>query len=109
MRQHCWLELLADYNCEIRYHPGKAVSSWLPLFGNLRDLIMHESHKSKYSIHPGSDKMYQNLKKLCWWPNMKAIITEYVGKCDVLELRQNVKSHPAYWYNRRFLCGSGKE
>ncbi|GKE29365.1 putative reverse transcriptase domain-containing protein [Tanacetum coccineum] len=54
---------------------------WLPLFGNLRDLIMHESHKSKYSIHPGSDKMYQDLKKLYWWPNMKAIIAEYVGKC----------------------------
>ncbi|GJV61312.1 putative reverse transcriptase domain-containing protein [Tanacetum coccineum] len=54
--------------------------SWLPLFGNLRDLIMHES-KSKYSIHPGSDKMYQDLKKLYWWPNMKAIIAEYVGKC----------------------------
>ncbi|GJV98467.1 reverse transcriptase domain-containing protein [Tanacetum coccineum] len=55
--------------------------SWLPLFGNLRDLIMHESHKSKYSIHPGSDKMYQDLKKLYWWPNMKAINAEYVGKC----------------------------
>ncbi|GJR80552.1 putative reverse transcriptase domain-containing protein [Tanacetum coccineum] len=55
--------------------------SWLPLFGNLRDLIMHESYKSKYSIHPGSDKMYQDLKKLYWWPNMKAIITEYVDKC----------------------------
>ncbi|GJU64460.1 putative reverse transcriptase domain-containing protein [Tanacetum coccineum] len=55
--------------------------SWLPLFSNLRDLIMHESYKSKYSIHPGSDKMYQDLKKLYWWPNMKAIITEYVGKC----------------------------
>ncbi|GJX13518.1 putative reverse transcriptase domain-containing protein [Tanacetum coccineum] len=55
--------------------------SWLPLFGGLRDLIMHESHKSKYSIHPGSDKMYQDLKKLYWWPNMKAIIAEYVGKC----------------------------
>nr|GEX34181.1 putative reverse transcriptase domain-containing protein [Tanacetum cinerariifolium] len=41
---------------------------------------MHESHKSKYSIHPGSDKMYQDLKKLYWWPNMKAIIAEYVGK-----------------------------
>nr|GEX93664.1 putative reverse transcriptase domain-containing protein [Tanacetum cinerariifolium] len=54
--------------------------SWLPLFGNLRDLIMRESHKSKYSIHPGSDKMYQDLKKLYWWPNMKAIIAEYVGK-----------------------------
>ncbi|GJY32908.1 putative reverse transcriptase domain-containing protein [Tanacetum coccineum] len=42
---------------------------------------MHESHKSKYSIHPGSDKMYRDLKKLYWWPNMKAIIAEYVGKC----------------------------
>nr|GEZ32633.1 reverse transcriptase domain-containing protein [Tanacetum cinerariifolium] len=55
--------------------------SWLPLFGNLRDLIMHESHKSKYSIHPGSYKMYQDLKKLYWWANMKAIIAEYVSKC----------------------------
>ncbi|GJR53614.1 putative reverse transcriptase domain-containing protein [Tanacetum coccineum] len=55
--------------------------SWLPLFGNLRDLIMHESHKSKYSIHPGSNKMYQDLKKLYWWPNMKEIIAEYVSKC----------------------------
>ncbi|GJW32188.1 putative reverse transcriptase domain-containing protein [Tanacetum coccineum] len=55
--------------------------SWLPFFGGLRDLIMHESHKSKYSIHPGSDTMYQDLKKLYWWPNMKAIIAEYVGKC----------------------------
>ncbi|GJU72500.1 putative reverse transcriptase domain-containing protein [Tanacetum coccineum] len=120
MRQCRWLELLADYDCEIRYHPGKANviadalsqkerikplrvrslvttihpnllshilkaqtealkeenikaknlrgmdkafeirpdgtqfinnQSWLPLFGNLKDLIMHESHKSKYSIH----------------------------------------------------------
>ncbi|GKE08351.1 putative reverse transcriptase domain-containing protein [Tanacetum coccineum] len=37
--------------------------SWIPCFGNLRALIMHESHKSKYSIHPGSDKMYQDLKE----------------------------------------------
>ncbi|GJZ13938.1 putative reverse transcriptase domain-containing protein [Tanacetum coccineum] len=150
MRQRRWLKLLADYDCEIRYHPGKANvvadalsrkerikplrvralvmtlhlklplqiikaqteaikeenikvenlwgidkafevrlegtrciknRSWLPLFGNLRDVIMHESYKSKYSIHPGSDKMYQDLKKLYWWPNMKAIIAEYVGKC----------------------------
>ncbi|GKE95852.1 putative reverse transcriptase domain-containing protein [Tanacetum coccineum] len=42
---------------------------------------MNESHKSKYSIHPSSDKMYQDPKKLYWWPNMKAIIVEYVGKC----------------------------
>ncbi|GJT89077.1 putative reverse transcriptase domain-containing protein [Tanacetum coccineum] len=55
--------------------------SWLPLFGGLRDLVMHESHKSKYSIHMGSDKMYHDLKKLYWWPNIKAIIAENVGKC----------------------------
>ncbi|GJT76047.1 reverse transcriptase domain-containing protein [Tanacetum coccineum] len=36
---------------------------------------------SLYSIHPGSDKMYHDIKKLYWWPNMKAIIAEYVSKC----------------------------
>nr|GFA30013.1 putative reverse transcriptase domain-containing protein [Tanacetum cinerariifolium] len=146
MRQRRWLELLSDYNCEIRYHPGKvnvvanALSrkeqeplrvralvmtisldlpkqilnahteawkpeniknedvggmlvknnknpeaireqklelradgtqclngrSWLPCYGNLRTVIMHESHKSKYSVHPGSDKMYKDMKKLYW-------------------------------------------
>ncbi|GJV81693.1 putative reverse transcriptase domain-containing protein [Tanacetum coccineum] len=54
---------------------------WLPRFGRLRDLVMHESHKSKYSIHPGSDKMYQDLKPLYWWPNMKADIATYDSKC----------------------------
>nr|GFB27688.1 retrotransposon protein, putative, Ty3-gypsy subclass [Tanacetum cinerariifolium] len=54
--------------------------SWVPCFGDLRTLIMHESHKSKYSIHLGSDKMYQDLKQLYWWPNMKANIATYVGK-----------------------------
>ncbi|GJY79100.1 putative reverse transcriptase domain-containing protein [Tanacetum coccineum] len=44
-------------------------------------MIMHETHKSKYSIHLGSDKMYQDLKKLYWWPNMKANIATYVSKC----------------------------
>ncbi|GJT76826.1 putative reverse transcriptase domain-containing protein [Tanacetum coccineum] len=55
--------------------------SWLSRYGDLRTLIMHESHKSKYSVHPGSDKMYQDMKQLYWWPNMKADIAAYVSKC----------------------------
>ncbi|GJW45494.1 putative reverse transcriptase domain-containing protein [Tanacetum coccineum] len=55
--------------------------SWLPCYGDLRTVIMYGSYKSKYSIHPGSDKMYQDMKKLYWWPNIKANIATYVSKC----------------------------
>nr|GEV15852.1 putative reverse transcriptase domain-containing protein [Tanacetum cinerariifolium] len=60
---------------------GVVLMSWLPCYGDLRTMIMHESHKSKYSIHLGSDKMYQDIKKLYWLPNMKANIVSYVRKC----------------------------
>nr|GEZ42398.1 putative reverse transcriptase domain-containing protein [Tanacetum cinerariifolium] len=143
------LDLLSDYDCEIRYHPGKANvvadalsrkerskplrvqglvmtiglnlpkqilsaqsearkeenfinedldgmikklepcadrtlclnnRSWISCYSDLRALIMRESHRSKHSIHHGSNKMYQDLKKLYWWPNMKAKIAIYVNK-----------------------------
>nr|GEZ21163.1 putative reverse transcriptase domain-containing protein [Tanacetum cinerariifolium] len=56
-------------------------ASWLPCYDDLRTVIMHESHKSKYSIHSGFDKMYQDMKKLYWWPNMKDDVATYVSKC----------------------------
>ncbi|GJX26751.1 putative reverse transcriptase domain-containing protein, partial [Tanacetum coccineum] len=55
--------------------------SWIPYFGDLRELIMNESHKSKYMVHPGSDKMCQDLNKLYWGSNMKVEIATYVSKC----------------------------
>ncbi|GJU18469.1 reverse transcriptase domain-containing protein [Tanacetum coccineum] len=64
--------------------------SWLPRQGGLRNLIMNESHKSKYSIYLGFDKMYHDLKKLYWWPNMKAEIATYV--------RTSFRFHPFQFF-----------
>nr|GEU44275.1 reverse transcriptase domain-containing protein [Tanacetum cinerariifolium] len=82
--------------------------SWLPCYGDLRTLIIHESHKSKYYVHQGSDKMYQDMKKLYWWPNMKANIATYVSKClTCLKVKSEHKNHLVYWCNLRFPSESG--
>ncbi|GKB62655.1 putative reverse transcriptase domain-containing protein, partial [Tanacetum coccineum] len=54
---------------------------WVPLKGEVRTLIMDEAHKSKYSVHPGADKMYYDLRDRYWWLGMKNDIVEYVSKC----------------------------
>ncbi|GJX72394.1 putative reverse transcriptase domain-containing protein [Tanacetum coccineum] len=54
---------------------------WVPLKGDVRTLIMDEAHKSKYSIHPGADKMYYDLRDRHWWPGMKKDTTVYVSRC----------------------------
>jgi hypothetical protein len=48
----------------------------------IRELILKEAHETTYSIHPGSEKMYQDLKKRFWWYGMKREITKYVVICD---------------------------
>ncbi|GJV24317.1 putative reverse transcriptase domain-containing protein [Tanacetum coccineum] len=73
--------------------------SWLPCYGDLRTVIMHESHKLKYSIHPGSDKMYQDMKKLYWWPNMKANIATYVSKCLTCAKVKEEHQRPSGYYH----------
>ncbi|GKG20881.1 putative reverse transcriptase domain-containing protein, partial [Tanacetum coccineum] len=113
MQQCRLIELFSDYDCEIRYHPGKAnvVADdlsrkervkpkrkgldemielrndealyyldriWVPLKGDMRTLIMDEAHKSKYSVHPGANKMYYDLRDRYWWPGMKKDIAVYV-------------------------------
>ncbi|KAL3719949.1 hypothetical protein ACJRO7_004869 [Eucalyptus globulus] len=47
----------------------------------LREEILSEAHRSSYSIHPGSTKMYQNLRQHYWWCGMKADIAKHVAKC----------------------------
>ncbi|GJX23173.1 ribonuclease H-like domain-containing protein [Tanacetum coccineum] len=54
---------------------------WVPLKGDVRTLIMDEGHKSKYSVHPGADRMYYDLRDMYWWPGMKKDIVVYVSKC----------------------------
>ncbi|GKA73149.1 putative reverse transcriptase domain-containing protein [Tanacetum coccineum] len=43
---------------------------WVPLVGDVRITIMDEAHKFKYSVHPGADKMYYDLRDMYWWPGM---------------------------------------
>ncbi|GJX25887.1 putative reverse transcriptase domain-containing protein [Tanacetum coccineum] len=82
--------------------------SWIPCYGDLRTVIMHESHKSKYSIHPGSDKMYQDMKKLYWWPNMKANIATYVSKClTCAKVKAEHQRPSGLLVTRSYLNGSG--
>ncbi|GJU63358.1 putative nucleotidyltransferase, ribonuclease H [Tanacetum coccineum] len=54
---------------------------WVPLKGDVRTLIMDKAHKSKYSIHPGADKMYYDLRERYWWSGIKKDIVMYVSKC----------------------------
>ncbi|XP_076950393.1 uncharacterized protein LOC143623344 [Bidens hawaiensis] len=54
---------------------------WVPVRDNLHTVIMDKAHKSRYSVHPGADKMYFNLRTTFWWPGMKKDIGIYIGKC----------------------------
>ena len=51
----------------------------------LRKQILDEAHLSRYSIHPGSNKMYQDLKQRFWWTRMKREIARYVSECDTCQ------------------------
>ncbi|WVZ63515.1 hypothetical protein U9M48_013140 [Paspalum notatum var. saurae] len=51
----------------------------------LRKKILNEDHTSMFTMHPGSNKMYQDLKQKLWWTRMKREIAKYVSKCDVCQ------------------------
>ncbi|GAU51023.1 hypothetical protein TSUD_411670 [Trifolium subterraneum] len=66
-----------DENGVVRFRGRVCV----PDVSELKKMILDEGHKSGLSIHPGLVKMYQDLKKLFWWPRMKKEIGEYVYAC----------------------------
>jgi hypothetical protein len=58
---------------------------YMPNDETVKQMVLQEAHKSKFSIHPGSTKMYRDLKHFYWWPNMKREIAEYVSKCGICQ------------------------
>ena len=58
-------------------------------------MILEEAHKSKLNMHPGTTKMYQDLKKTYWWPKMKREVAQYVAKCLVYQKAKIEHQKPA--------------
>ena len=57
----------------------------VPKDRELRKKILDEAHTSMLTMHPGSNKMYQDLKQKFWWTRMKREIARYVAECDVCQ------------------------
>ncbi|WVZ51991.1 hypothetical protein U9M48_003087 [Paspalum notatum var. saurae] len=57
----------------------------VPNVDSIRKLILSEAHDTAYSIHPGSTKMYYDLKERFWWYGMKHAVAEYVAICDTCQ------------------------
>ena len=53
----------------------------VPIDNELKKELLHEAHNSVFTMHPGGNKMYQDLKQYYWWRGMKRDVTEYVSKC----------------------------
>ncbi|GAV81381.1 RVT_1 domain-containing protein/zf-CCHC domain-containing protein/rve domain-containing protein/RVP_2 domain-containing protein, partial [Cephalotus follicularis] len=67
----------------------------LPNEPELKGRLLHAAHKSTYSIHPGSTKMYQDMNKCYWWPGMKREIADYVAKCYTCQTVKAEHQRPA--------------
>ncbi|WVZ50916.1 hypothetical protein U9M48_002122 [Paspalum notatum var. saurae] len=67
----------------------------VPNIKSIRDLILKEAHETAYSIHPGSEKMYQDLKQKFWWYDMKREVAKYVALCDVCQRVKAEHQKPA--------------
>jgi hypothetical protein len=60
---------------------------YLPEDKTLKDEVLREAHESRFTTHPGSTKMYRDLKKYNWWPNMKREISEFMSNCGIYQVK----------------------
>jgi hypothetical protein len=67
----------------------------VPQDQGIRTEILREAHNSKYAIHPGCTKMYQDLKDHFWWNDMRTDIAEFVAKCDIFRRIKAKHQRPA--------------
>jgi hypothetical protein len=67
----------------------------VPDVGDLQKTILREAHDSAYSIHPGSTKMYQDLKQRYWWYGMKRDVAAHVALCDTCHRVKAEHQRPA--------------
>jgi hypothetical protein len=67
----------------------------VPNLKHIKELILREAHDSSYSIHPGSTKMYKDLKNRYWWYGMKRDIVEYMALCDTCQRVKAEHQRPA--------------
>ncbi|GJZ67065.1 putative reverse transcriptase domain-containing protein [Tanacetum coccineum] len=100
MRQHRWIELYVIMTLDSATIPSKVKCGgdalrerddlyyldriWVPLKGDMRTQIMDEAYKLKYSVYPGADKMYYDLRDRYWWPGIKKDIAMYSFHIKVL-------------------------
>ncbi|KAA0047130.1 reverse transcriptase [Cucumis melo var. makuwa] len=57
--------------------------------------LLSQAHNSSFSMHPGSTKMYQDLKRVYWWRNMKREVAEFVSRCLVCQQVKAPRQKPA--------------
>jgi hypothetical protein len=67
----------------------------VPDVKDLKKLILGEAHDTAYSIHPGSTKMYYDLKERFWWYGMKHSVAEYVAIYDTCQHVKAEHQRPA--------------
>ncbi|KAL0556462.1 hypothetical protein IC582_004976 [Cucumis melo] len=67
----------------------------VPSNSAIKTELLSEAHSSPFSMHPGSTKMYQDLKRVYWWRNMKREVAEFVSRCLVCQQVKAPRQKPA--------------